>query len=85
MWKRRKQIMNRKVSFWGTTLAVSVLLTSVVVVTAARRDESIIRHLLSETYGSLVMAGDAAGYAELYAEDLIPDRKGQRGNKCPES
>jgi uncharacterized protein (TIGR02246 family) len=77
--------MNRKKAFWGTVLAVLVLLTSVVGVTAARNDVSIIRHLLSETYGSLVMAGDSAGYAELYAEDVLwappngPDQTSKEG------
>jgi len=44
-----------------------------------------IKVLLSKTYGGLVMAHDAAGYAELYAEDVLwappnaPDRTSQEG------
>ena len=34
-------------------------------------DVAAISRLLSETDGSLVMAGDAAGYAGLYADDVL--------------
>ena len=50
-------------------------------------DVTAISRLLSETYGSLVMAHDAAGYAGLYADDVLwappnaPDQRGQEGVK----
>ena len=46
-----------------------------------------IKKLLSETYGGLVMAHDAAGYAGLYAEDVLwappnaPDQTSVEGIK----
>ena len=48
-------------------------------------DTATIEKLLSETYGSLVMAHDAAGYADLYAEDVLwvppngPDQTSKAG------
>ena len=48
-------------------------------------DAATVRRLLSETYGSLVMAGDAAGYSDLYSEDVLwappggPDQTSKEG------
>jgi uncharacterized protein (TIGR02246 family) len=51
------------------------------------KDIVAISKLLSETYGSLVMAHDAAGYADLYADDVLwappnaPDQTSREGVK----
>ena len=34
-------------------------------------DVATIKKLLSETYGSLVMAHNAAGYADMYSDDVL--------------
>lgn len=50
-------------------------------------DVTAISKLLSETYGSLVMAHDADGYAKLYADDVLwappnaPDQTSREGVK----
>jgi uncharacterized protein (TIGR02246 family) len=50
-------------------------------------DVAAISSLLSDTYGSLVMAHDAAGYAGLYADDVLwappngPDQTSREGVK----
>ena len=50
-------------------------------------DVTTIRQLLSETYGSLVMAHNAAGYADLYSQDVLwappnaPDQTSKAGIK----
>jgi ketosteroid isomerase-like protein len=49
-------------------------------------DVAAIKKLLSETYGSLVMAHNATGYAEMYSDDVLwvppkrPRPKEQRRN-----
>ena len=51
-------------------------------------DVAAISRLLSETYGSLVMAGDAAGYAGLYADDVLwapPDASDQASREGVEN
>ena len=48
-------------------------------------DETVIKKLVTETYGSLVNDHDAAGYAELYAENVLwsppngPDQTSKEG------
>ena len=50
-------------------------------------DVAAIKKLLSETYGSLVMAHNAAGYADMYSDDVLwappngPDQKSKEGIK----
>ena len=50
-------------------------------------DVTAIKILLSETYGSLVMAHNAAGYADMYSDDVLwappngPDQKSKEGIK----
>ena len=50
-------------------------------------DVAAIKKLLSETYGDLVMAHNAAGYAEMYSDDVLwappngPDQKSKEGIK----
>ena len=50
-------------------------------------DVAAIKKLLSEIYGNLVMAHDAAGYADMYSDDVLwappngPDQKSKEGIK----
>ena len=50
-------------------------------------DVTVIKKLLSETYGNLVMAHDAAGYADMYSDDVLwappngTDQKSKEGIK----
>jgi len=50
-------------------------------------DVAAIKNLLSETYGSLVMAHNATGYAEMYSDDVLwappngPDQRSKEGVK----
>lgn len=50
-------------------------------------DVATIKKLLSETYGNLVMAHNAAGYADIYTDDVLwappngPDQKSKEGIK----
>ena len=51
------------------------------------KDVAAIKNLLSETYGSLVMAHNATGYAEMYSDDVLwappngPDQRSKEGIK----
>ena len=50
-------------------------------------DVAAIKKLLSETYGGLVMSHNAAGYADMYSDDVLwappngPDQKSKEGIK----
>ena len=43
---------------------------------SAVEDVAAIKKLLSETYGNLVMAHNAAGYADMYSDDVLTSRAG---------